>query len=198
MITERNARRAAGARGQRGVTVLELVVAMGIFALVASSIYSLINVGGRSITTTNDLMQSQAQVRAAIDNLVDEMRWAQSVTAAGPTSVTVLVPQATPFSPTSPYSVTFAYDSAADTVTRQVDPDAGGPQVAGAAEPLAYGVVKLDGTDGLAFEYFDGMGTSLGASPADLASVVRVRMTVTTTRDRMSRTIASDVALRGR
>jgi hypothetical protein len=59
-------------------------------------------------------------------------------------------------------------------------------------------VVKLDGTDGLVFEYFDGMGTSLGASPADLASVVRVRMTVTTTRDRTSRTIASDVALRGR
>jgi prepilin-type N-terminal cleavage/methylation domain-containing protein len=198
MTTRHASRRLAGARGQRGVTVLELIVAMSMFALVASGIYSLVNVGGRSITTTNDLLQSQAQVRAAIDNLVDEMRWAQSVTAAGPTSVTVLVPQSTPFSPTSPYTATFAYDAATDTLIRQVDPDAAGPQAPGASEPIAFGVVQLNGSDGLSFEYYDGTGVSLGSTPADLASVVRVRMTVTTTRDRTSRTIASDVALRGR
>jgi hypothetical protein len=170
--------------------MLELIIALSIFVLVVGSIYALVSTGGRSIRVTNDFLQTQAQVRSAIDSLVDEVRWAQSVTAAGPTSVTVLVPQATPFSAASPYTATFAHDAAARTVTRQVDP--------GAAEPLAYGVVGLDGTGGFALEYFDAAGASLGSLPADLASVARVRVTVTTTRDRVSRTFASDVALRGR
>lgn len=182
---------------QRGVTLLELVIAVSIFALAVGSIFSLISVGGRSIRVTNDFMQSQAQVRSAIDSLVDEMRWAQRLTAASSTSVTVFVPQHTPFSATSPYTVTFSYDAATRTVTRQVDPDADGPAAAGAAEPVAYGVMMPDGTGGLSFEYFDNTGASLGASPSDLTVISRVRVTVTTTRDRVSRTIASDVALRG-
>lgn len=193
----RHGHEAARACDQRGVTLLELVIAMGIFALVVGSMFSLVNVGGRSIRVTNDFMQSQAQVRSAIDSLVDEMRWAQSITAASATSVTVFVPQHTPFSATSPYTVTFAYDAVTRTVTRQVDPDAGGPAAPGATEPVAYGVVMPNGTDGLSLEYFDNTGTSLGSSPGDLTIISRVRVTVTTTRDRVSRTIASDVALRG-
>jgi hypothetical protein len=147
---------------------------------------------------TNDFMQTQAQVRAALDNVVDEIRWAQSVTAASATSVTLLVPQTTPFAAPGPYTVTFAYDAAADTVTRQVDPDAGGPLPVGAAEPLAYAVVREDGSNGLAFEYFDAAGTSLGTAPADLTAVARVRLTVTTTSKQISRTFAGDTALRAR
>lgn len=170
---------------------------MSIFALGVGSIFSLVNVGGRSIRVTNDFMQSQAQVRSAIDNLVDEIRWAQRITAASATSVTVFVPQHTPFSATSPYTATFAYDAATRTVTRQVDPDADGPALPAAAEPVAYGVVMANGTDGLSLEYFDNTGTSLGSSPSDLTVISRVRVTVTTTRDRVSRTMATDVALRG-
>jgi hypothetical protein len=48
------------------------------------------------------------------------------------------------------------------------------------------------------FEYFDGTGTSLGSSPANLAAIIRVRLTVTTTRNGTSRTFAGDAALRAR
>src|SRR3970282_1478906 len=90
----------------------------------------------QSARLTNSFLQIQAQARAALDNVVDEIRWGQQVTAAGPTSVTVLVPQATPFSAASPYTVTFAYDAAADAVTRQEDPDAGGPLPPGPGGPV--------------------------------------------------------------
>jgi prepilin-type N-terminal cleavage/methylation domain-containing protein len=185
-------------RDERGVTLLELVVALGLLAVALASVYGYAATGGRSAQVTNDLLQTQNQVRAALDNLVDEIRWAQSVTAANATSVTLFVPQNTPFSAASPYTVTFAYDAAADTVTRQEDPDAGGPLPAAAPEPLAFFVVQRDGSNGFALSYYDAAGTALGATPPDLSAVVRVRLTVTTTRNGISRTFAGDTTLRGR
>ncbi len=185
-------------RDERGVTLLELLIALGLLAVALASVYGYAATGGRSAKVTNDLLQTQNQVRAALDNLVDEIRWAQSVPAASALSVTLFVPQNTPFSAASPYTVTFAYDAAADTVTRQEDPDAGGPLLPGPAEALAYSVVQRNGSDGFALEYYDAAGTSLGSAPADLSAVVRVRLTVTTTRDGISRTFAGDTTLRGR
>lgn len=173
-------------------------MALSLFALAAGGIYAFITTGGKSARLTNDFVQSQQQVRAGLDNVVNEIRWAQSVTAASGTSVTLLIPQSTPFSMSSPYTVTFTYNSADDTLTRQVDPDAGGPLAATAAEPVAYGVVQGNGADGAAFEYFDAAGTSLGTSPADLTAVARVRLTITTTSDQISRVFAGDAALRAR
>ncbi|MDR7418148.1 MAG: prepilin-type N-terminal cleavage/methylation domain-containing protein [Armatimonadota bacterium] len=191
------ARRARVAR-ERGVSLVELVVAMSIVALAAGGIYALVTVGNRSTIKANDFLHIQTQVRAALDNVLDETRWAQRASAASGTSVTLLVPQATPFSAASPYLVTFAYDAAGQTVTRQEDPDATGPQPARPAEPLAYSVVTAGGGAGLSFEYFDALGASLGSTPADLNAVVRLRMTVTVTRNGVSRTFSGDVALRGR
>ncbi|MDQ7848735.1 MAG: hypothetical protein QN152_08215 [Armatimonadota bacterium] len=185
-------------RGPRGATLLEIVMALGLFALAVGGIYALVATGGKSARVTNDFLQTQAQLRAALDNVVDEIRWAQTVTAASGTSVTLLIPQNTPFSATSPYTVTFAYDAAARTMTRQVDPDAGGPGLPGPAEALAYSVVQEDGSPGVAFEYFDAGGTPLGATPPDVGAIARVRLTVTTTQNQVSRVFTSDAALRAR
>ncbi len=185
-------------RDTRGSTLVEMVMALSLFSLAIGGIYAFVATGGKSARVTNDFLQTQAQSRAALDNVVDEIRWAQNVTAASATSVTLLIPQNTPFSASSPYTVTFAYDSAADTMTRQVDPDAGGPLTPSVPEPLAYSAVQEDGSDGVAFEYFDAAGTSLGAVPADLNAVARVRLTVTTTSNDISRVFTGDAALRAR
>jgi hypothetical protein len=187
-----------GAAGSRGSTLVELVMALSLFALAVGGIYAFVSTGGRSARVTNDFLQSQAQLRAGLDNVVDEIRWAQSVTAASASAVTVFIPQNTPFSASSPYTATFAYDSAADTITRQVDPDATGPQPPGAAQPIAYSVVQEDGSDGLVFVYFDAAGVSLGSTPGDLTAIARIRLTVTTTREQVSRVFAGDAALRAR
>jgi prepilin-type N-terminal cleavage/methylation domain-containing protein len=81
-------RRAWGGR-QRGFSVLELVIALSLLALATGSIYTMITVGHRATRSTNDFLHSQAQLRAALDNALDEARWAQSVTAASATSVTL-------------------------------------------------------------------------------------------------------------
>ena len=188
----------AALRDSRGVTLLELLIALTIFSMVIGSIFAFIGTGGRSARLANDFLQAQPQVRAALDNVVDEIRWAQSVTCASATSVTLLIPQNTPFSAASAYRVTFDYDPVGDTVTRREDPPAAGCPGGGAGEPIAYSVVRPDGTDGLAFEYFDPSGNSLGSAPADLTIIARVRLVVATTRDTVSRTFAGDAALRAR
>lgn len=185
--------------GQRGVTLLELMMALALLAFVlGGGIYSFVASGTRSARETNDFLQSQAQLRAALDAILDEIRWAQSVLAAGATAVTVIIPPNTPFGSGASYAVTFAYDAAADTVTRQVDPDGGGPQPPGPAVAVAFGIVRSDGSDGLAFAYFDNTGASLGMPPTPLSDVVRIRATLTATRGTVSRTITDDAALRGR
>jgi hypothetical protein len=176
------------------------VVALALLALALGAVFTMIAVGGRSARTTNSFLQVQAQVRAALDNALDEIRWAERVCTAGPTSVSVLVPQATPFSAASPYDVTFDYDRATGVLTRKAAPDPTQSCVPpqGPAEPLAYHIVREDGADALRFRYFtrdDPVGTQ---SPSDPGAVARVRVTVTATREGVSRTFAGDAALRGR
>lgn len=173
-------------------------MALSLLSLVVGGIYGFVVTGSKSAVVTNSFLQSQAQLRAGLDNVVNEIRWAQSVTAANASTVTLFIPQSTPFSAASPYTVTFAYDAGADTVTRQVDPDAGGPGLPGAALPLAYSVVRADGSNGFVLEYFDAAGISLGATPAVLAAIARVRLTVTVTRNDITRVFAGDAALRAR
>lgn len=164
-------------------------MALALLALALGGIYAFVVAGGRSARVTNDFLQAQAQVRAAIDNVVAEARWAQAVTAAGPGFVTLSVPGDTPFSP-GPYTVTFSYDAAARTLTRRVG--------AAPAEVLAFNIVREDGGAGVVFEYFTAGGNSLGSAPADadLPAVARVRVTVATTVGDVSRTFAADAALR--
>jgi hypothetical protein len=183
---------------EAGLTLIEILVVVALISVVVGSLAVAAITGVRATRTTNDFLQTQAHVRAGLDQVTDEVRWAEAVIAAGGTSVTVLVPQSTPFSSNSPYTVTFAYDALARTITRQEDPDALGPAPSGPAVPLAYLVVQRDGAIGLSFEYFDRVATPLGIPPADLNAVARVRILVTATRNGIARTLAGDVALRGK
>jgi prepilin-type N-terminal cleavage/methylation domain-containing protein len=189
-----------GAWGVRGVTLLELLLALVLLGVVTAGIYAMVASSANAARNTNAFLLAQAQVRAALDNIVDEARWASGVNAAQPTCVTLRIPEHTPFSASSPYSVTFAYDAAQDAVTRHesTDPGAVGCPPRGPGEVLAYNVVRPDGSDGLSFEYFDAAGNSLGSTPPDTGQVARIRVVVTTTREGASRTFAGDVALRAR
>jgi len=175
---------------EAGVTLIEFIVMLAVLAIVIGGIYEFVVNGAVSAAKTNDFIQAQGQIRAALDNIIDESRWAQLVTAAGPTSVTLSIPQNTPFSATSPYNVTFAYDAVNHVVTRQQDTN---PAVS-----LAYLVVGARGSTGLTFTYFDSGNTPLGSSPTpgQLSTIARLRATVAATSGTVTRYLAGDAALR--
>ena len=177
-------------RGSRGVTMIEFVIMLALLGVVIGGIYEFVIWGAKSATVTNNFMQSQAQVRAALDNIVDEARWAQNVTAATATSVTFQITQSTPYQSGGAYAVSFAYNAATEAVTRQVG--------AGAAVPLAYLVAGPNSTTGMTFTYFDNGGTPFGSTPsaAQLPLIARVRATVAATSGTVTRSIAGDAALR--
>ncbi len=182
----------------RGITLIEMVVALSLLTLVLGAIYAFVAFGGRSARATNDFLQTQAHVRAALDNMVDEIRWAQGVVCASATAVSLLIPQDTPFSASSPYQVTFAHDGARMALVRRQDGAGTGCPDDTSGEALALFVSHEDGSGGLTLGYFLADGGPWNSAADPLGSIARVRITVTTTRDRTSRTFAGDAALRGR
>jgi Tfp pilus assembly protein PilW len=180
----------ATVRNNRGFSGLELLLGLSLLIVVVGVAYEFLLVGQRAALKTRDSFMSQGQLRAGIDNMTDEIRWADSVTAASATSVTVHIPQNTPFSVSSPYSVTFAYNAAAQALTRQQD--------AGPAAAVAYNIVKPDATPGLSVDYYDASSTWLTQTPTDLTAIARIRMTVIATSNQTSRTLVGDASLRSR
>jgi len=179
----------ATARDNRGFSGLELLIGFSLLIVVVGIAYEFLSTGQRTAQIMRRSLFSQSQVRAGIDNMTDEIRWAASVTAASATSVTLSIPSNTPFGP-GPYTVTFAYNAPAQAITRQVG--------AGPAAAIAYGIVKLDGTAGLSIDYYDASSNPLGQSfpPGDLAAIARIRLTVIATRELASRTLVGDASLR--
>ncbi len=179
-------------RETKGVTLIEFVMMLAVLGIVLGGIYQFVVNGAVSASKTNDFLQTQSQIRSALDNIVDETRWGQLITAATATSVTVQIPQGTPYYPAAAYTVTFAYDAPNKAITRQQTPGGAG------AVTLASLVAGPGGGTGLTFTYYDGGNTSFGSTPsgAQLPTIARIRAIVSTTSGTVTRYLAGDAALR--
>ena len=180
-------------RDTRGVTLIEFVMMLAVLGIVIGGIYQFVVNGAISASKTNDFLQTQSQIRSALDNIVDETRWGQAITAGTATSVTVQVPQGTPYYPSAAYTVTFAYDSTNKAITRQQCT----PGCASAVT-LAYLIAGPASSTGLTFTYYDGGNTSFGSAPsgAQLPTIARIRAVIATTSGTVTRYLAGDAALR--
>lgn len=182
-------------RETQGVTLIEFIMMLAILGIVIGGIYEFVVNGAISASKTNDFLQTQSQIRSALDNIVDESRWGQLVTAASATSVTIQMPGSTQYCGGGAYTVTFAYDSVNKAITRQTSAP---PCPSNAVVPLAYLVVGAGGATGLTFTYYDGGNTSFGSTPsaAQLPNIARIRAVVATTSGAVTRYLAGDAALR--
>jgi hypothetical protein len=78
-------------RDANGVTLIEFVTMLAVLAIAIGGVYRFVVNGAIAASKTTDFLQSQ--IRSALDNIVDESRWGQAVTAASTTSVTVQMPE---------------------------------------------------------------------------------------------------------
>lgn len=68
---------------QRGVTLVELIVSVGIFALLIGSITAILTTGLRSKDVIYEQLLTQSQGRKVLDNFVNELRGANNSSSGG-------------------------------------------------------------------------------------------------------------------
>lgn len=191
-------RRLRSLSGQAGLTLLELLLALTLLALVTVGIYALVSAGVTAARDTGATLRAQTQVRAALDGMVDEARWAARVLSSpAPTSTSVAL--CVPTSPTrpSPYFVLFAYDPTTRRITRAEDPDAAGSEPFGSPTLLA---ALPEGRTAPEFglSYFTPLG-EVAEDPDSIAQIrIRIQMEVETRMGApaVEREVVGDVALR--
>ena len=128
------------ARGVRGVTLVEMMVALAVFSIAAGGIYGLLATQAESSRLTENILQVQQNATYAMERVVEEARWADYVTATA-TSVELHVPTANPATPGTDYCVKYAFSG--DTLTRAEGPSGG---AAPAASEIASDITAFSPT----------------------------------------------------
>jgi len=130
-------------RDVRGLSLLEILVALGVLVVALVAIYGLVVNAVRSFGMGEDFLDVQQNARVALDKFAEEARWttrlvsdtdffARSPAAPEPPacvgglcpgSVNLEIPRGNPVIPDCSYFVRFSRDPAGSTFTRLVKPD---------------------------------------------------------------------------
>lgn len=74
-----------------GLTLIETLVALFLFAIITTTLYSLLFTGVRGSETTRDVARVSEEARLGFDRMVRDAREADQITEATPTSFTVKI-----------------------------------------------------------------------------------------------------------
>ncbi|MDR7457581.1 MAG: prepilin-type N-terminal cleavage/methylation domain-containing protein, partial [Armatimonadota bacterium] len=116
----------------RGLTVLEIVVALAILVIALVAIYGLVTSSIRSFGVGEDFLDVQQNARAALEKFSEEARWASRLITDAtfdpglpgcggylcPESVNLAIPEGNPVIPGCSYHVRFPRDPSANTFVR--------------------------------------------------------------------------------
>ena len=102
---------------RRGLTLVELIVAMSLSLMVLGSVFSTVLFIGRTSIRISNYSAMEQQTTHSLELFARELRMAQSIVSAGnPISqITLAVPNAS----SGTYTVVYAYDTTARTLSRQ-------------------------------------------------------------------------------
>jgi hypothetical protein len=205
----------------RGLTVGEVLVALGILVLALVAIFGIVDDAVRSVGVGEDLLDLQQSARLALGKFSDEARWATRlvddamffgrtpvapvppgcVGTVCPESVNLEVPRSNPIIGGCAYYVRFARDGALNGLTRQVKPDpAQGPPYGTGACQATDPQALVTFVSSLVFEHCDAAGAcfSKPAAPSP-EHVVRIRGRITVSKVRggttQHRTVDGDALL---
>lgn len=172
----------------RGLSMLELIVALSLLALAATGLLGLVRVGTRTAQITENRLEAQQGARRAIERVIEELRWAEAVVPdagcapAGLCSdrVRVRIPSGNPYRRDQAYEVAFQHNPRQREIERRV----------------GRGVNNLaSAVDRVGMTYLDAEGVPAVAA----ADVARIRVAlVVRPRGGPEAVIESEVALRNR
>ncbi|MBC7338276.1 MAG: prepilin-type N-terminal cleavage/methylation domain-containing protein [Firmicutes bacterium] len=108
-------------RGERGFTVVEVMVAVAVLAVVGVGIYGLVHAAINVSRVTEGVTETQEGARFGVDRIVEEARWAVEVLEAAQDSVRLKMSRPSPYEP-GYYEVVFRQEGS--WVTRRVGEEA--------------------------------------------------------------------------
>jgi prepilin-type N-terminal cleavage/methylation domain-containing protein len=106
------------ARSRSGYTLIELLVAMGIFLVIVTSLTSLFVSGARAELDANRRFQAQENARVAVDKMRREIHCASALTLTSASSVSVTLPPGCPSAAGT--QITVVYDTSLVSANRYV------------------------------------------------------------------------------
>ncbi len=180
---------ARGRRGvQEGVSLAELVVALGLMAVAAAGLLGLVRMTVQAVALIGDGLDGQQGARRALERITEELRWGESVVpdaTCAPTGlcqnrVSVRIPAGNPYRRAEAYEVAFQHNPRQREVERR----------------LGRGVNNLASRiDAFEVTYHDAQGVPT----PDPMAVARVRITLVA-RSQAGRTVQAQntVSLRNR
>lgn len=183
-------------RNQRGFTLTELLVVMGLFALFASIFYSVMLAGRRGANTTQDVATISQEARLGFNRMIRDTREAASASglvSATPTSYRIRVDFNGDggFSAADFEDITYAYEGAnrritisngtiTETLMAGVDPIPGRDVFTYTSNLLEYDTSPTDGVTTIAeLEAAAAAGASLNADKLPYITSVGYAMRVT-------------------
>ncbi|MDI6772199.1 MAG: prepilin-type N-terminal cleavage/methylation domain-containing protein [bacterium] len=180
-------------RDARGLSLLEILVALGVLVIALVAIYGLVVNAVRSFGMGEDFLDVQQNARVALDRLVAEARWARRLVAAATSQVDIEIGGDNPLHPGCTYTVRFGHSGApSNTFDRTILTTSGTcPSLAG-AEPLAGHVSDVR------FSYCDASGAcGAGGSPAAVVRLAaEIEVTKATGARMRQRVVSGNVQLR--
>jgi prepilin-type N-terminal cleavage/methylation domain-containing protein len=176
----------------KGLTIIELLVALVIFAVVIAGTYRLFISQSRAYTVQDRVVETQQSIRSAMEVLLRDLRMTGFDSDSLDSKIDIITPviagtdQITfdyEFDNTTQYSVRYWRDAGSQTLRRQLTTiKDDGSSVAGPEETLLENVEDLNFTYGVDINDDGAMDIVMGkywgnANPGDKIVAVRVRLT---------------------
>jgi prepilin-type N-terminal cleavage/methylation domain-containing protein len=138
-------------RGQRGFSLVELIIATSLAAIVLAAILSAYLYVGRNLTRLVNTQEQETKSRRTIRQFTDDVSAAIKLTTASATSLVLTKPLAS-----GNATVSYTYSSGNGTLTRTQS---------GASQTLLSGITAFN------IEYFNEVGTTITSSAQSVKSV---------------------------
>lgn len=191
---------------QKGITLIELLIALVIFGTVIGGIYRLFVAQSKAYTVQDQVVEVQQGIRSVMEILLRDLRMTGFDDDSPNSKITISTPLIVgdhsitvsyEYDNTTQYTITYSRDAATSKLTRQLTTiKDNGSSIAGPQETLLENVDALDFTYGVDTNDDGALDTWVPAGGIGIAKVVAVRVNLTARPDQNNQDVKNLVSPR--
>jgi len=191
---------------QKGITLVELLIALVIFGIVVAGVYRVFIAQSKAYTVQDQVVEVQQGIRSAMEILLRDLRMTGFDDDSLNSKITILTPLVVgdnsitvsyEYDNTTQYTITYSRDAATSKLTRQLTTiKDNGSSIASPPETLLENVNALNFTYGVDTNDDGALDTWVAAGGIGTAKVVAVRVNLTARPDQTNQDVKNLVSPR--